>query len=207
MLTDDSEGEQCAIQKAFCGLIDGEMEVTYLLCKVHILQTIRTKLSGSSNIQVQEHLMAALYNQKTKPECEESIHAAIDAASPRQKYYFEKEWWITRADWAHYARCHSALLLQIPSTNSVESWHASLKFKVKKKMRQWSLLGFVKHLANIEVQWDRKTAKTASEFYSKHLSDKVHWPEMRKLPYPIQKLCLSEQERVLGLITKDARPT
>lgn len=66
----------------------------------------------------------------------------IDAASPRQKSYLKKEWWNTRADWAHYAKCHSALLLQIPSTNSVESWHASLKFKVKKEMQQWSLLRF-----------------------------------------------------------------
>lgn len=174
MLTDDWTGEQCAVRKAFRGLIDGEMEVTHLLCKVHILRTMRIKLSGPSNIKVQGHLMAALHNRKTKPGCEESIRAAIDAASPRQKSYLEKEWWNTRADWAHYARCHSALLLQIPSTDSVESWHASLKFKVKEEMRQWSLPGFAKDLANIGVQWDRKAAKTASEFRSKHLSDTVH---------------------------------
>lgn len=91
MLTDDSAGEQCAVRKAFRGLIDGKMEVTHLLCKVHTLRTMRTKLSGPSNIKVQEHLMAALYNRKTKPGCEESICAAMDAASPRQKNYLEKE--------------------------------------------------------------------------------------------------------------------
>lgn len=30
---------------------------------------------------------------------------------------------------------------------------------------------------------------------------------MRKLPYPIQKLCLGEQERALDLITQGAQPT
>lgn len=174
MLTDDSAGEQCAVRKAFRGLVDGEMEVTHLLCKVHTLRTLRTKLPGATNTKVREHLMAALYNRKTKPGCEESIQSAIQAASPRQQQYLQKEWWNTRADWVHYARCHSALLLQVPSTNAVESWHASLKFKVKKEMRQWSLTGLVKHLSNIAVQWDRKAAKTASEFRSKHLSDTVH---------------------------------
>lgn len=42
MLTDDSAGEQCAVRKAFGGLVDGEMEVTHLLCKVHTLHTLRT---------------------------------------------------------------------------------------------------------------------------------------------------------------------
>ncbi len=92
MLTDDSaRGEQCAVRRAFRGLIDDEMEVTHLFCKVHTLRTIHTKLSSSSNIKVREHLMAALYNQKTKPGCEESICAARYAASPCQKSYFEKE--------------------------------------------------------------------------------------------------------------------
>ncbi len=112
------------------------MEVIHLLCKVHILQTIHTKLSDPANIKVQEHLMAALYNQKTKLGCEESICAAINTASPRQKSYLEKKWWNTRTDLADYTRCHSALFLQISSTNSIESWHTSFKFKVEKKMRQ-----------------------------------------------------------------------
>lgn len=71
-------------------------------------------------------------------------------------------------------------------------------------MQQWSLLGLIKHLSNIAVQWDRRAAKIASEFRSKHLSDTVHWPGMQKLPYPIQKLCLGEQDRALDLITQGA---
>lgn len=72
MLTDDSAGKQYAVRKAFHGLVDDEMEVT-LLCKVYTLRTLRTKLSGATNTKVREHLMAALYNRKTKPGCEQSI--------------------------------------------------------------------------------------------------------------------------------------
>ena len=92
MLTDDFAGEQCAVRKAFGGLVDGKMEVTHLLCKVHTLRTLRTKLLGASNTKVREHLIAALYNRKTKPGCEESIQSAIQAASSRQQQYLQKEW-------------------------------------------------------------------------------------------------------------------
>ena len=78
-----------------------------------------------------------------KPGCEESIQAAIKAASEHWQNYIEKEWWKTRADWVNYTCCHSALLLQVGSTNVIESWHASLKHGVKKEMPQWSLLGLV----------------------------------------------------------------
>lgn len=74
-------------------------------------------------------------------------------------------------------------------------------------MLQWSLLGFVKHLSNIAIQWDTKAAKTTCEFRSKLLSNTVHWPGMRKLPYPIQKLYLGEQERALDFIPEGARQT
>ena len=86
----------------------------------------------------------------------------------------------------------------------MEPWYASLKFKIKKDMQQWSLLGLVKHLSNIAVQWDRKAA---FEFRSKHLSSTVHWPGMRKLPYPIQKLYMGEQDLALDLITEESQPT
>jgi hypothetical protein len=31
--------------------------------------------------------------------------------------------------WVYYARCHSPLLLQVPTTNPVEAWHSVLKCK------------------------------------------------------------------------------
>ena len=41
ILTDDSAGEQSAVQKAFPGLIAGEQEVTHLLCTVHSERTLQ----------------------------------------------------------------------------------------------------------------------------------------------------------------------
>ena len=152
--------------------------------------------------------MAALYNQKTKPGCEESIEAAINAAPPHRQSYVKKEWWDTRAEWANYARCHSALLLQVPSTNLVESWHSSLKHGVKKEMLHWSLLGLVKHLANKAHQWDIRAVRAEMDFCALHLSDTAFFPGMRRLPYPVQKLVLGQMQAGNALLAEgvDCQP-
>ena len=206
MLTDDSAGEQSAVQKAFLGLSAGELEVSHLLCKVHSHRALQKALPGEANRRCREHLCAALYNRKTKPGCEESIQAAIKEAPPKRQSYVEKEWWDTRAEWANYTRCHSALLLQVPSTNVVESWHASLKLGVKREMTRWSLLGFIERLANTATQWDRKAAKVEMDFRSLHLSDTAFFPGMRKLPYPVQQLVLGQLQRGNELLAEGANP-
>lgn len=112
MLTDDSAGEQCAVRKAFPSLQIAETEVTHLLCRVHSRRTIDKNLAGDNCKESRKHLMAALYNRWTKIGCHESVEQAIKAAPPNNKAYIQKEWLKTAADWANYARCHSALLLQ-----------------------------------------------------------------------------------------------
>lgn len=72
----------------------------------------------------------------------------------------------TQKDWANHMCCHSSLLLQVLSTDVVESWHASKKHEVKTELAKWSLCGTVQHLAIIAVQWDRKIAKKEAEFYT-----------------------------------------
>ena len=100
--------------------------------------------------------MAALYNRRTKTGYNESIEQAIKAALPNKKAYIRKEWLKTAADWANYALCHSALLLQITDTNAVESWHSVLKLNCKAAMARWSLCGLVIHLANKAVDYDQR---------------------------------------------------
>ena len=58
--------------------------------------------------------------------------------------------------WAHYARCHSPLLLQVPTTSPVESWHSVLKCKgvTKDILQRFSLLGIVKHSLAIDKEYD-----------------------------------------------------
>jgi hypothetical protein len=206
MLTDDSAGEQCAVRKAFRGLEMGEQEVTHLLCKVHSQRTLRKKLAGDTCKRSREHLLAALYNRRTRKGCEDSVQAAIDAAPKTHRTYIEKEWWATMADWAHYPRSHSPLLLQVPSTNIVESWHASLKLRQKSAMSQWSLLGIIRHIANIAKDWDARAEKEAHSFRSTHLSETVFAPAMRKLPLPMQRMILEERRECQNLLNEGEEP-
>ena len=110
MLTDDSAGEQCAVRKAFPSLQIPETEVTHLLCRVHSRGRIDKNLAGDSCKEARKHLMAALYNRRTKTGCNESIELAIKAAPPNKKAYIKKEWLKIAADWACNARIHESSL-------------------------------------------------------------------------------------------------
>lgn len=206
MLTDDFAGEQCAIRKAFRGLEEGEMGVTHLLCSVHSDRALQENLAGPACKTAAKHLRAALYNRKTRAGCEESVAAVLGAAPKDKKRYIEKEWLATMADWGHYARCHSAFLLQVPSTNVVESWHASIKHSVKSEMRSWSLSGLVQHVADKAHQWSSRAEKELQEWSTKHLTDTWAWPAMRKLPLPVQKLVMGELKEADKLIDAGEPP-
>lgn len=133
--------------------------------------------------------MAALYNRLTKTGCNESIELAIKAAPPNKKAYIKKEWLKTAADWANYARCHSALLLQVTDTNAVESWHSVLKLNCKAAMTRWSLCGLVIYLSNKALDYGQRAGK---DFRSFHFSDASYFPGLLKLPYPVQRLVVDE---------------
>ena len=113
MLTDDSAGEQSAVDKAFPGLIEGELQPTHLLCRVHSERTLNRRLAGRQNKAALDHLLTALKYRQTRAGCEESIALAIKAAPEKSRDYIEKEWWATRDRWANFARTHSCLLLQV----------------------------------------------------------------------------------------------
>lgn len=63
-------------------------------------------------------------------------------------------------------------------------------------MRQWSLLGFAKHLAY------RSTMRSESRYNSIRILLQTSFRFSS-----LKKICLSEQERALDLITEGARPT
>ena len=90
MLTDDSAGEQCAVRKAFPSLQIAETEGTHLLCRVHSCRTIDKNLAGDNCKESRKHLMAALYNRRTKIGCHESVEQAIKAAPPKKKRTYKK---------------------------------------------------------------------------------------------------------------------
>lgn len=63
---------------------------------------------------------------------------------------------------AMYARQHSPLLLQVRSTNAVESWHANLKRGYKEKMHGWALAGIGQHVVETLSNWLKSAKKTSS---------------------------------------------
>lgn len=79
------------------------------------------------------------------------------------KAYVQKEWAETAPAWAHYARCHSNLLLQVVTTNFLESWHSALKHQAKQPMLTWSLCGIIQHIANIAHGYDKQAEKAAKK--------------------------------------------
>jgi hypothetical protein len=118
-LTDDSAGEQSAVQKAFPGLIAGEQEVTHLLCTVHSERALKRNLAGQEYEEARKHLVVAMRVRRTHAGCEESIQAAIKACPKAKKSYIEKEWLATCSQWAMFARQHSSLLLQVSYCNLI----------------------------------------------------------------------------------------
>lgn len=167
MLTDDSAVEQRAVPLAFRGLAEGEAEVSHFLCRVHSQRTLDRRFSSKNPGfgELRRHIMAALYARKTGPGCEDSVRAAIKAApTKKDKDYLEKEWMITREQWALYARSSYAVLLQMPDTNNVESWHHALKHGQAQKMPWWSLYGLVIHVANRPIEYDLRAERACEDF-------------------------------------------
>lgn len=156
-LTDDSAAEQRAVGLAFEDLT-GDNSVEHFLCRTHSERTLTRNLAGVQCKEAKSHLYAALYLRHTEAGCEESILAAIAAASENKKAYIRQEWWSTRTKWAYYARQHSCMLLQVMTTNAVESWHHLLKTHAggKEIMENFSLSGVISHVLTIGDQWEQR---------------------------------------------------
>ena len=72
--------------------------------------------------------------RKTEAGCLEDINLAIDAAPNEEtKQYIINEWLNDRFSWTLFARQHSAILLQVTTTNPVEVWHKQIKQHSERK--------------------------------------------------------------------------
>jgi hypothetical protein len=204
-LTDDSATEQRAVRESFRGLEEGETEVTHLLCQFHSEKTIREKLSGDKCRHTREALITALKFRRTETGCIDSIREAYDAAPDAKKEYIKKEWWDTRASWAHYAREHSPLLLQVTTTNPVESWHSGLKTKdvTKSILSRFSLQGVAKHVMATAKDYDLRADERREKFRTRVLPLAQEHPELQRFPYPVQCLLTDEIKAAKRLIEED----
>lgn len=121
MITDGSAAEQKAVRLAFQGLKEGEQQVDHFLCQKHSERTLKQQLCTDNCKKSFEHLYKALYYRFTEQGCLESIGAAITAAPESKKEYICRDWLETKHLWAYYAHQHSCLLLQVTTTNPIES--------------------------------------------------------------------------------------
>ena len=113
-ITDDSTAEQRAVRLVFPGYIIGEIEVDHLLCRVHYERTINRRLAGDTLVKCRRHMLSALKNRRTQLGCDNSLEQAIAAYKcDKDKAYIRTNWVKTKPLWAHYARDHSPLLLQV----------------------------------------------------------------------------------------------
>ena len=124
ILSDQSSIEAKSIKKVFPGLNGGEQECEIILCTVHIMRIWMTKIYDKKT----RDIMVTAMHKRTKIGCEKLIQDAINACPiPTIKNYIRRNYMKNTSQWALWARQHSPLLLQVTSTNPLESYHSELK--------------------------------------------------------------------------------
>ncbi|RHZ76932.1 hypothetical protein Glove_187g66 [Diversispora epigaea] len=105
--------------------------------------------------------------------------------------------------WALWARQYSPLLLQVTSTNALESYHSELK---KTTSPQHGLIGTCNKIVALDLKKRSNSDYVAFEFRVKKISatgiDDDIFREIHKFPFPIQKLIVNEILSVESRIEK-----
>jgi hypothetical protein len=107
-----------------------------------------------------------------------------------------------------YPRQHLTLLLQISTTNAVESWHNALKKKstaITRTQVQYSLMGLCRMIHEVGLQFDARSERRAAQFRTKNLSECIIYPGLKYFPFPFQKLIVGEL-RIAQQYVEDAVP-
>jgi hypothetical protein len=120
---------------AFPGLKNGEQECDVIYCTVHIMRTWMRRIYDT---KTRQKMISAMY-KRTRIGCEELIKQAIDDCPDQTiKKYITRNFTKNIHQWGLWARQHSPLLLQVTSTNALESYHSELK---KKTSSKYGLIG------------------------------------------------------------------
>lgn len=124
ILSDQSSIEAKGIKKAFPGISAGEQECGVIFCVVHVMRTWITKIYEKKT----RNLMNAAMHKRTRIGCEQLVQDAINGCSiPAIQNYIKRYYMKNTQQWALWARRHSPLLMQVTSTNPLESYHSELK--------------------------------------------------------------------------------
>ena len=177
----------------------------HFLCRKHSERTLKRELGGEACKQSFEHLYKALYYRFSSNGCMQEINAALAAAPDSKKQYIRREWLSTRKLWAYYARQHSCLLLQVMTTNEVESWHHSLKIHAQGKgsMHRFSLSGVATHTLKIADQWELREQEAAARFRSYQSAECQLYPQLARFPTPVQQLMVGQLKKAMEAQDED----
>ncbi|GES79961.1 hypothetical protein GLOIN_2v1481403 [Rhizophagus clarus] len=123
---------------------------------------------------------------RTKIGCESLIQDAINHCSvPSIQNYIKRNYAKNTEKWGLWARQHSPLLLQVTSTNSIESFHSKLE-KVISSL--YGLIGAVHGIVNIDCKKRSKAESASFDFLSKKVFtydvDDDILEEIQKFPFP-----------------------
>jgi hypothetical protein len=98
--------------------------------------------------KTRDYMIMAMH-KRTKIGCEKVIQDTLDACPvPAIKNYIRRNYMNNTHQWALWSRQHSPLLLQITSTNPLESYHSELKRKTSSSHGLIGNLLFVSQLCH-----------------------------------------------------------
>jgi hypothetical protein len=172
------------------------------------MRSIKRKLGTKADDKARAALILALCGRRTEPGARESVEEAIKHASPESANYIRSQWLPNLRMWANCAREHSALLLQVLTTNPNEAFHRSLKALAKiTKLTirpKYSLAGIIDIIAQCAERYDARATKNAYDWKKKKLSATLEYPWLTLFPYPIQ-LKLLEEIRAAEALTESGK--
>ncbi|CAB4382780.1 unnamed protein product [Rhizophagus irregularis] len=184
ILSDLSNIEAKSIKKTFPGMAAGEQECQVILCIVHVMRTWMQKIHEKKS----RDIMIVAMHKRTKIGCESLIQDAINSYPvPSIQSYIKRNYTKNTKKWGLWARQHSPLLLQVTSTNSLESFHSELK---KITSSSHGLISAAHKVVNVDCKKKSEAESASFDFRIKKISaygvDVDILEEIQKFPFPFQ---------------------
>ncbi|KAI9094445.1 hypothetical protein DFS34DRAFT_629485 [Phlyctochytrium arcticum] len=188
------------VKQVFPGMFAGEEEVQVRYCKAHVVRTLMRRISKHK--PTFSKVLQAL-NKTTMIGATAMLREAIDGAPKAIADYLQNNW-TNPAEldcWTMAARQHSPTLLQVTSTNPLESYHRL----VKADTNCGRFSGIQKACVGLcRVNKQRRLEADRAEvlFKSKILKDTQEYPEIGRFPLPIQHLLIAQYRSVENRVAK-----
>lgn len=199
-LVDDSKIEKAGINNAFRGIYEGEMGIQIFNCTVHTLRTFKRRFSSDKDKPIRRKMYSALYS-KTRIGCEERIREAIALTNDEQVKHYLSNYSAHSHEWSLWRRSHSPFLLQMTSTNALESYHSLVK--ATPRLRTLSFKSLCIILARIDDSKYVKADRARRNFRLIKLHQLSVFPGFDTLPYPLQKRLVDEVKAAKQQLLKE----